>query len=706
MSNDLAKKPMMTLQRLETFLSDIRSQPVWRPEGDLSADYYDNKQLTAEMLTEMESRGQPPIIHNLIAPTIDGILGLEAKTRADWKLVADDDSGLPVVEALGQELNEAARISMADRSCADAYAAQIKVGLGWVEVNRESDPFKYKYTTNYVHRREIWWDWHSKRPDMQDARWLLRRKWLDTDVLTNAFPEHEDLINSIANGWSGWDQFGELQTLMGSENMMSAYAVQQSTVMQDGEWWDTSRKRALVYEVYYRVQETKPVIKTDEGEAFLYDPKNQAHVAAVASGVVTVSTCSFSRMRLAFFIGPHRVADLDSPHPHDNFPYVPFFGYREDRTSIPYGLIRRMIPAQDEINHRRSKLTYLLNVKRMILDNDALHGLTQEQAMDELHRADGIITLNPSRKNHDAFRVETDSGIASQQFQVLLDSQKLIQDVAGVWSAVLGKESGAQSGVAINSLVEQGTVTLAELNDNYRFSRKMVGELLLAHIVDDIADREKSVRINVNKPSKTKTVVLNQRVIADDGKQTITNSVTRTKTQVVLSDITATAGYRQQMNAMLTDMVSKLPPEYQVPLLELVIESSDLSNRDEVLAQIRKVSGAGDQKDMTPEEIESIAAKKEQDAQAAQLQFDGLKASVDKQVAEAKKLMAEAAAIEGDASIELETKRAMLSKIQAETKKIVTDVVVARKSLITTIDSEIQKTTESIPGMSGTNKAA
>ena len=35
-------------------------------------------------------RGRPITIHNLIAPTIDGVLGMEAKSRTDLMVIADD----------------------------------------------------------------------------------------------------------------------------------------------------------------------------------------------------------------------------------------------------------------------------------------------------------------------------------------------------------------------------------------------------------------------------------------------------------------------------------------------------------------------------------------------------------------------------------------------------------------------------------------
>ena len=705
---DLAKRPGIGLRQLEKMLDDIRYQPVWRPESDRAADYYDGKQLEPHVIADMRARGQPILIHNLIAPAVNGVLGLEAKTRTDWQLVADDDSGLDVVEALNQELNEAARISLTDRACADAYAAQIKTGLGWVEIGRSNDPFEYPYRANYIHRGEIFWDWHAKRPDLKDAKWLLRRKWLDVDELEMAFPQHKDLIMNVANGWTSIGGSGGLwnedEPLSMSQPLMGAYTDQATSSIPEDEWWDSERKRALTYEVYYRVWDKKPIIKTETGEVFVYDHNNPLHIAVLAAGRADVSIAPFTRMRLSYFIGPHRVADLESPHPHNQFPYVPFFGYREDRTGIPYGMIRGMMPAQDEINNRRSKLTRLLNAKLVIKDNDALMEMSDNELLDELYRADGVVTLNGNRQNKDsnAFRIVEQTGVAAQQFQVMQEAQKMIQDVAGIYNAFLGQESGAKSGIAIDSLVEQGTTTLAEINDNYRMARQLVGELLLAHIVDDIGDKRKEVKINVNKPRATKVIVLNDRRV-DGGKTQITNSVTRTKTRVVLSDIQNTPGYRQQMARSLMELASQLPEQYTAALIDMIIEMGDFPNRDEVLKRIRQVSGMGvNPQDMSEEERAQAERKAQLQQQMEQMQFETMALELEQLKAKVRDINAKAAVSEskaGAAPIDNEKTMAEIQEIKARIKDIVTRVAGARQQMRAVIDGEIALESKRMPNL-------
>lgn len=690
-----AQDVMIGTQTLHSFLDEIRMQPDWRSGADQAADYYDDKQVTPELAAVTEARGQPLLVHNLIKPAINGILGLEAKTRPGIKLVADDDSGEDLVKALGQELNDAARLARCDRACSDAYAAMIKTGVGWVEVAINKDPFMPPFECNYIHRREIWWDWHSTRPDLLDARWQMRKKWIDQDVFKLKFKKHAGLVDQISCGWEGWDQFGEELTLNNSPNLVAAYSTYLNNVNNENEWWDSKRRRALIYEVYYRVWESKLVLKTSTGGVYVFDKKNPLHVAAAQSGKASLEMADFTRVRLAYFFGPFLLSDGPSPHPHNYFPYVPFFGYKEDRTGIPYGIVRSMIPAQDEINHRRSKLTWLLNIKRVTMDDDALYNMSVDELVDELHKGDAVVVLNKDRKRDNAFRVENETGIASQQFQVLQESQKLIQDVAGVYSAFLGQESGAKSGIAINSLVEQGTVTLSEINDNLIFARSLVHELLLAHVVTKIGNTKKAVRVKDRAARTDVTIVLNERTEDQYGNPIINNNVQQARARVVVQDVPATAGYRQQMNLMLADMVSKMPPEFQAVLIEMVVDSSDLDNREEVIERIQKITG-GDMANASPEERQAAMQQQQQQRQEEEmlksLELESIKAKVEKDVAEAQAKIAEVKAIEQNTTLDAELKVVEIRKREAEIKQIVNNIVIARHGVVNKyVNGELDK---------------
>lgn len=588
---DVGGLPFRTFER---WMGDMRSQPAWRNLADKCADYYDGNQLTAQQLADMANSGQAPIIANIVRPVVDVVLGMEAKTRQDWRVQADSGQFQDVAEALSVKLMEAERESHADRACSDAYAHQIKAGLGWAEVSRSMDPFAYPYRCRSVHRREIWWDWRAKEPDLSDARFLLRRRWIDLDELIAFFPRHKDLLEHVGTGRITFSRF-DLTEEGQYDTLVDAHQTELRTTLDDMEWRDTERKMLCLGEMWYRTWHRGHVIKVG-GKVIPVDTSNPHIAAAIAYQKVRAMPAVYPKVRLGWWVGPHRLEDMETKR--RRFPYVPFFGFREDRTGIPYGLIRPMLDPQDEYNARRAKLMWLLSAKRVFADSDAVDTRynTLADIANEVGRPDAVVIQNPNRRNANGIRVETDHGLASQQFQVMSDAQNLLQQTAGVYQAMMGQTGQATSGYAINSLVEQGATTLAEINDNYRYARRMVGELLLELIVEDIGGDPHEV--DIGEGSRAKTIVLNQPQA--DGS--IVNDVLRAPTKVALADVPSTPSYRAQQLQMLGELTKSLPPNVQGAIIDFVIEATDLPHRREMADRVRNVMGIQDPGEMTPEQ--------------------------------------------------------------------------------------------------------
>ena len=234
-------------EQVEQFLFEMMEQPAWRREADRCADFYDGNQLTKEDLDTLQDRGQPALITNIIKPTIDTVLGIEAKSRTDWRVRSEDDEHCSdeMAEGLSLKLKHAEIESRADRAASDAYAAQIKAGLGWVEVQREHDPFKSPYRVQYIHRREIWWDWRAEQPDLSDARYLIRRRWLEIDHAIAMMPHYATLLRNCISAWSGFDPMVESDT-----KLLQSYNTERDTRMSATDWRDITRKRLCRSEIW------------------------------------------------------------------------------------------------------------------------------------------------------------------------------------------------------------------------------------------------------------------------------------------------------------------------------------------------------------------------------------------------------------------------------------------------------------------------
>ncbi len=370
MNTALKPKAVDQTKMLE-IMSDIDGQPNWRSNAKKAHAYYDGDQLSPKVIEKLRERGQPETMHNLIAPTIDGVLGMEAKTRTDLLVTADDpdDEMEALAEAVNAEFADAARLGRLEKARSDAYANQIKGGVGFAEVYRNPNPFGCKYRIKQVPRDEVYWDWLSVEPDWSDCRWVMRERWIDVDELKTMVPGKAMVLEQATNNWHG---FVDTQLVDGVDpQLVSAWEEYHGWNREQTEYLSQNRKRIRLQIVYIRTMERKPVIKLSSGRVIEYDGNNIMHATAVGMGRAKLVQAQVSRIMESWYAGPYHLGDRQCSAPHGMFPIVPFFGYRKDSNGEPYGLIARAIPAQDEVNFRRIKLTFLLQAKRVIADEDA-----------------------------------------------------------------------------------------------------------------------------------------------------------------------------------------------------------------------------------------------------------------------------------------------------------------------------------------------
>ncbi len=607
----------LTLEEYTEFLEEVEQQPKWRHTADREADYADGNQLDSELLQRQRELGIPPAVEDVIGPALLSIQGYEATIRTDWRVSPNGEpGGQDVADALNYRLNQAERQSKADAACSDAFRPQIGVGLGWVEVKRESDPFKYPYRCLYVHRNEIDWDFKATEDDLSDARWLRRKRWLRPERINLVFPGAADLLAAIGTHGPSWwaEQAIELADGGSSTGLHNAWAEARAWTVQEDRWYNPTSKEVLLSEVWYRRWVSVIVIESPDGRVVEYDRNNLAHVVAVGSGTVQPKRAVVARVRRSYWLGPHCLFDGPSPYSHGHFPYVPFWGFREDQTRVPYGYIRGMIFPQDSLNSGISKLRWGMAAVRTERTKGAVD-MSDAQFRRQVARIDADIVLNAEhfRNNSGArFEVKRDFQLNAQHFQLINDSRASIQRVSAVTSGFMGKEGTATSGLQEQTQVEQSNQSLARMMDNFRAARTQVGELLLSMIIEDLGDEQQVIVIEGDAVLPDRTVVINKpEVDPDTGMPYLSNDLQRTRLKVALEDVPSTNSYRgQQLNAM-SEAVKSLPPQYQAAVLPFLVSLMDVPFKREVVEAIRAAS-----QQESPEQVEQRIKQAVEDALA------------------------------------------------------------------------------------------
>jgi hypothetical protein len=89
---DVAKMtPVERHRRLMSwFDQEMRRQSHNRFQMALDEDYYDSIQWQADEAAEVKARGQNPVVYNETKPMIDWLIGVERRTRVDFKVYSRD----------------------------------------------------------------------------------------------------------------------------------------------------------------------------------------------------------------------------------------------------------------------------------------------------------------------------------------------------------------------------------------------------------------------------------------------------------------------------------------------------------------------------------------------------------------------------------------------------------------------------------------
>lgn len=606
---------------------ELERQQVNRAEMVEDEDFYDNEQWAEADKITLQDRGQVPIAYNVIATTVNWVLGTEKRSRTDFRVLPRrKDAGKPA-ERKTQILKYLSDVNRTPFHRSRAFEDSVKVGVGWLEDGvQDSDDGEPIYS-RYESWRNMLWDSACTEYDLSDARYVCRTKWLDFDVGVSLFPTRRTHIAEACREAGAFGTDWEL----GDEAMDS---LEDSVSQGSLDNLAISRQRFRCIECWFR----KPTkVKRMSGGDFrgeVFDAAFQPHVDDVAAGRALIVEKVMMQMHVALLTESHLLYVGPSPYRHNRFPFTPIWCYRRGRDGMPYGMIRGMKDIQRDINKRASKALHILSSNKVIMEEGAVPDL--DDLRDEVARPDGIIV----KKQGKELVIDVDRELAPAHLDLMARSILMIQTQSGVTDENLGRKTNATSGIAIGRRQEQGAMATAGIFDNLRFAAQVQGEKSLS-TVEQYMNEEKQFRITNMRGTP-------EYVTVNDGLPE--NDIVATKADFVISEQDWRASVRQAQVEELLALLGQLAPvnpQVALVMLDLVVEGMDVPQRDELVRRIRGITGMRDPdaEEPTPEEI-----ARDQAQQVAQQRQDALtdatiaekQASAQAKAAQAAKVSAEA----------------------------------------------------------------
>jgi hypothetical protein len=637
---------------LQDWWTETRQHHAYnRSEQARDADFYDGLQWSDDDVLALADRGQAALVFNVTAQHINWLLGTERRTRVDFRVFSRTGQDEKQATLKTACLKYVSDVNKAQFHRSAAFADAVKVGVGWLEDGVRADTFDEPIYSRRESWRNMWWDALAVEPDLSDARYLFRVRWVDNDIAAAMFPDRaqqvrdsartDDLLNfeddSEQIGYSGL-YYGQPQT----DRMILAAG---RSFMDSSFNIGNRRLRNKLVECWYRVPTRVKVIRPNLAPIYNqqtlddlaslsgveFNPANPDMKTLVDDGLMSVYDGIKMKVRCAVWSGSYLLQDVESPYRHDRFPFTPVWAYRRDRDNLPYGAVRNMRDPQEDLNKRRSKALFLLSTNLLIADDDAFEDW--DEAVDEVSRPDGVL----KKRRGAEVEIQRNLELAIEHVNLMEQDMKFLQASSGVTEENRGEVTNTNSGTAIDMRQRQGGVVTAVLFDNLRHSIQLQGEIDLA-LVEQFMAEPKILRLTDGRGSPSYTRI-NYPTVQPDGTFDVENPIQSTAATFVVDAQAFRETQRAAMFEQSMTAISTLDKTVQVQLLDLAYELSDVPNKDEWVRRLRRLN-----KQPSPDDPNRDAAEAAMDA------ADQENAALQKRAMQAEIRQKEAVAGKADAS--------------------------------------------------------
>ena len=535
----------------------------WRKGNQQNFEYLDGEQWSEGERYAIESRGQQPTVINTVLPTVDMVCAVASQQQADIQVIGRESSDENLATLLTGLLKHVLD------NCHYDYQEKIGIresyigGRSWFEVGIFTDERgKDLIKVDHIPWENVYLDPFSRKPDASDARFIIKAKWLDRDVVKSLFPEAEHLIDSVFED----DYHGQ------------EYEAQLNSTGRSEFYWDAKSNRVRVCECYYKRPEKVKIkiLNEDTGKEQEKEIiKDVLHYVIFADEVILQGSATEH--------GQNK-PDLDI----DAYPLIPMY-CRRDRKGRPAGIVRNLIDLQDQINKLQSKFMWTLMSNRLIVEDGACDDL--ETVREEYQRPDGVVKLNSGGLSKirvdDKYR---DLSYMSNHLNFLLMTE---QRISGVNDSMLGLGgTNERSGVMQSTRISQGASMQTVMLENMFYARECVARVILKLIGRYYTDyrimqvtEPNGERVNYEFNRKEKSV----DPVTGEVQEKILNKIENILYyDVILKRVSPFTNLKERQMQIFSEVLKTgtLPPEISG---KIMLELSDLPNKQDLIMQMQGI---------------------------------------------------------------------------------------------------------------------
>lgn len=541
----------------DNFVSAI-DHPTWvNFAGNARRDFEfrEGKQWTSNQITEIESRGQAPIVENEIAPIIERLIGQykSQKTKATFRgrNLGDDEKTAEVLQDLNLHAKQQSDYEFEE---GDMFEDANVCGFGVMEVKVELDDLgEASVAINNEDALNFFPDPYSRKYDWNiDGMHQSRAKWVSLDEAQKLHPNKSKELQGFVN----------LDPVNNSA----------SNFKKDNFFDDKTQRIRLVEQWYKVVDKREMALFSNTKVEDITDMPARKRKKLVKDNNAKVITRVRTRIKMGVFVGRHVLLESkDSPYDHGLFPFVPYF-IRRKKDGEPYSMVRLLIDPQTEVNKRRSKALHLLSMNQAVFESGAVKDI--DKTRKEMNRPDGMVEYSRTHK----FEMVKNIEVANTQIALLGESKVAISRISGVPDESLARNTEIRSGIGLQRKQQQANITSLPIFANLRRSRFMIDRLIFG-IQKQFYTEEKVLSVT-DDLGKAKSFTLTQKQI---------DIIKEEKFDLTQEEMPDTTTIQDEQFRIITDILRglNLPPQFALTLLPIIIQLSQIRGKEAIMEQIK-----------------------------------------------------------------------------------------------------------------------
>lgn len=484
------------------FHEDLRAQEDERKNRHIDWRMWAGDQWEEDARERARAQRRPCLTLNYVLPTICAVEGEERSNRQQIKVYGaeeTDDRGAYAFDLLIRHvMNE----SNGEYAISGAFRHSTICGQGWLQpdVDYFSDP-DGQIVVRHVDEDEIVCDSNSVAPDASDARRLTRMRWLKDDELEAMFPGKLDELHGYCQA-HGHDLFGGPGT---KESDGSGYRdIYTEPGKLTSKVYDSRKREWLVLEHWWFEIEPGYVARhpvtgqteeltLEEGDAL----KSQAqadlrtHMTEMMAGRIPFGTPGpampqmdqrpVRRYYQAFSCFNLLLEKNPSPVPEARrIPYVPIFGYFDKLKRERFGIVRNIADIQRQHNVEQSALVHLVQLMPKA-GWKAPRGAYHDKQKWANSAAEPGAMLEYNAQKGEPKPIEQPQ-VPRHLVDLAMSRMQNMRDISGVNVEMTGQRVAGDAGVVMEMRKKAAMTILANLFDNLRLAKKVLGKLLIVYI--------------------------------------------------------------------------------------------------------------------------------------------------------------------------------------------------------------------------------